>query len=68
MSAGFIAVNVNDKLIHAIQKCIEQSGFYRNPTEFVTVAVREKIDEDTQKTDRWTEARCFLIKKGTDKG
>lgn len=45
MPNGFTSVNVNNKLIHAIQKYIDEVGFYRNPTEFVTVAVREKIEE-----------------------
>jgi Arc/MetJ-type ribon-helix-helix transcriptional regulator len=45
MPNAFTSVNVNNKLIHAIQKYIEETGFYRNPTEFVTAAVREKIDE-----------------------
>jgi hypothetical protein len=42
---GFTAVNVNDKIIHAIQKKHRRKWILRNPTEFVTVAVREKIDE-----------------------
>jgi hypothetical protein len=39
MPGGFTSVNVNNNFIAAIQK------FYRNPTEFVNVAVREKIEE-----------------------
>jgi Arc/MetJ-type ribon-helix-helix transcriptional regulator len=51
MPNAFTSVNVNNKLIHAIQKYIEETGFYRNPTEFVTAAVREKIEE-IQNADR----------------
>jgi Arc/MetJ-type ribon-helix-helix transcriptional regulator len=45
MPGGFTSVNVNNNLIAAIQKYIGETGFYRNPTEFVNVAVREKIEE-----------------------
>jgi Arc/MetJ-type ribon-helix-helix transcriptional regulator len=45
MPNAFTSVNVNNKFIYAIQKYIGETGFYRNPTEFVNAAVREKIEE-----------------------
>ena len=45
MPKDFTSVNVNNKLIQAIQKYIEKTGFYRNPTEFVNAVVRQEIED-----------------------
>jgi Arc/MetJ-type ribon-helix-helix transcriptional regulator len=45
MPSGFTSVNVNNNFIAAILLYIGETGFYRNPTEFVNSAVREKIEE-----------------------
>jgi Arc/MetJ-type ribon-helix-helix transcriptional regulator len=60
---GFTSVNVNNALIRAIQKYIEETGFYRNPTEFVTAAVREKIDEIHKRKIDKLKVDAFFIRE-----
>jgi Arc/MetJ-type ribon-helix-helix transcriptional regulator len=64
MPTDFTSVNVNSKLIEAIQKYIEETGFYRNPTEFVNAVVRQKI-EDIHKAqiDKW-KLDAFFLREG----
>lgn len=45
MPRDFTSVNVNNKLVEAIQKYIGETGFYRNPTEFVNAVVRQEIED-----------------------
>jgi hypothetical protein len=63
MPGGFTSVNVNDALIWAIQNCIEETEFYRNSTEFVTVAVREKIDKINKRKIDKLKVDAFFIRE-----
>jgi Arc/MetJ-type ribon-helix-helix transcriptional regulator len=49
MAEGFTNVNISQDLIDMIKRIILETKLYRNTSEFVTVAVREKIAE-IQKT------------------
>lgn len=45
MAKGFTNVSISQDLIEMIRRIILETKLYRNHTEFVTVAVREKIEE-----------------------
>jgi metal-responsive CopG/Arc/MetJ family transcriptional regulator len=42
---GYYPVGISNDMLEVIKRIIVETKLYRNPSEFVTVAVREKITE-----------------------
>jgi hypothetical protein len=60
---GFTQVSMSQDLIEIIKKIILETRLYRNPTDFVTVAVREKIEEIFQRQIDQRKLEAFFIRE-----
>jgi hypothetical protein len=60
---GFTTVGISTDLIEIIKKIILETRLYKNPTEFINIAVHEKIDEIHQRQIDQRKLEAFFIRE-----
>jgi hypothetical protein len=60
---GFTSVGVSNDLMVIIKNIIQETKLYRNPTEFITFAIHEKIDEIQKRQIDQKKLEAFFIRE-----
>jgi hypothetical protein len=60
---GFTSVGVSNDLMVIIKKIIQETKLYRNPTEFITTAIHEKIDEIQKRQIDQKKIEAFFMRE-----
>jgi hypothetical protein len=59
---GFTTVGISNEVIEKIKKIILETKLYKNPTEFINIAVLEKIDVILQRQVDQRRLEAFFIR------
>ena len=60
---SYNTISINNDMFKVIEKIILETRLYRNPSEFVIGAVREKIDEIHQRQIDQRKLEAFFIRE-----